>query len=136
VSAVLALAPTRSVALRVDDGSYEHNVIDPSDASVSFSLLGNGNASITGDTPTSYPVVTGEPISNFDVRITETSGTLSFCWITVATWTNWTTTIEARVDKTTIGAAKTCTFTVELSLAGAATAIESGTITTTARVDA
>jgi len=129
----MAMKGGGGVVLRVDDGTYTHDVINPQDATVSLSLNSSGVLTILADSGTSYNWVTGALPSGYEVRVTATVGSVSSG--TVGSWLPLSTTRTWTVERTILGT-KTATLTVEIGLLGASSVLEAGTITMSATVDA
>lgn len=131
VSGVLCLAPTRSIQLNAADGSYAHDVITPSTAQVLLTVGTDGNVTITGNSPTSYQWLLGGNASDYDVRFATVSGVPTSG--TADTWQQLNSNRSVSAGQIAVGTAA-FSFTLEFSLTGAATAIESGTVSLTATV--
>lgn len=130
--AILRIKNGGNVVLRVDDGTYTKDVIDPADAIVSLTVANNGTLTVAADGGTSYAWITGGAPAAYEVRVTATSGSMSSG--TMATWLALSTTRSWTVERTVIGT-KTCIATVEIGLLGTATMLETGTITMSSSVE-
>lgn len=116
--------------LRVDTAFYEHNVIDPANASATFQLSSAGVASGTGGS--SYNWLSSGAPANYEVLATVTAGTLSSG--TTGSWQALSSTRSWNVSRTTIGT-RTATITIQIRETANPTVTDSGSITLTASVD-
>ncbi len=119
--------------LRLDDGTYTHDVIDPLDAAVDLSIDSSGSLTHTGDTGGSYAWISGGSPASYEVRAMATSGSVSTG--TVGSWLPLSTTRSWSVERTTVGS-KTVVLTVEIGLLGTSTALETASISMSATVSA
>lgn len=102
----------------------------PSSASCSYSLLNDGSSD-EGGTSNRWLVGSTNGAA-YDARVTVTSGSLSSG--TTGGWVNLGTTRNWNVSRSSLGE-KSCTFTVEIALAGTTTPIDTATVSITATVN-
>lgn len=113
-------------------GSFSDLNYDPADALCEIELDTNGILSISGTSGTSYYYLTGDAASNWEVRFTATTGTVSGG--TTGVWLALTSARKVWVSQTSVGS-KTCGVTVEIGRVGTSTAVTSALMNITAQVD-
>ena len=118
--------------------SLSRLVVDPDDATCELSFNNDRTITKTADEPlaeTSW--LSGDVASNYDIRVTPTSGTYSSGSASTGTWLNLGTNRSWNVVRTSPGPAKACTATFEIRMAASPfTVLDTETITLTAHVEA
>ena len=102
----------------------------PSTATCRYSLNSDGSSN-EGDTAGTWLVGSTNGAA-YEAKVTVTSGSLSSgttgSWVALSSDQTW------RVSRSSLGTS-TCTFTVQIGLAGTSTALDSATVTLSATVD-
>ncbi len=119
-----------SAFVSISDNEITDSAQSPGGAEAFYELQSDGDMLSTDGLGADWLVgsVTG---SNYECRATIVSGTLSSgtagSWLALSSDRRWT------VTRSSLGT-KTCTFTLEIGLAGANTALDTATITISAEV--
>lgn len=130
MSAVLALAPTKSVAVNVLPGTYSHTAYDPQAAQVVLSVNTDGTVSITGDFPQSYQWLSGGLASDYEVKFETVSGVPNYGL--ADTWQALTNNRAIGVVADGPDVSSTFTFTIKIRRVGTVTDLDSAEVTISA----
>lgn len=131
---IAASAAGSSVTLTLNSATYDASTLTPGTATATYSVKSDGTVSVslTGGSGSSYSWISGGLPSNYEVRFTPTTGTVSTG--TTGAWLALTTTRTITVQRTTVGL-KSATVTVEIGLLGTSSALATASVVLNATVD-